>query len=70
MSYIIEFESQAIKDIENIGDYIEQNLYAPQAARDLYNGIISEIDKLLYLAHSFAISTSATILSYVKYPKN
>ena len=38
MNYIIEFEDQAINDIEHIGDYIEQNLHAPQAARNLYNG--------------------------------
>ena len=66
MNYIIEFEGQAINDIENIGDYIEQDLNAPQAARDLYNGIINEIDKLMYLAHSFAASTSKMILSYGK----
>jgi len=66
MNYIIEFESRAINDIENIGDYIEQNLSAPQAARNLYNGIINEIDKLMYLAHSFAISTNKVILSYGK----
>ena len=37
-----------------------------QAARDLYNGIINEIDKLMYLAYSFAVSTSKMILSYGK----
>ena len=64
MYYIIEFESQAINDIDNIGDYIEQNLNAPQAARELYNGIISEIDKLTYCAHSYAISSNKTVLKY------
>ena len=64
MKYIIEFEKQAISDIEHIGDYIEINLYAPQAARDLYNGIIGEIDKLEHSAHSFAISSNKTILQY------
>ncbi len=62
--YIIEFESQAISDIDNIGNYIEQNLNAPQAARNLYNGIINEIDKLSYLAHCFVISKSKTVLLY------
>ena len=28
MNYIIEFEGQAINDIENIGDYIKQDLNA------------------------------------------
>ena len=64
MNYIIEFEVQAIIDIEHIGDYIEYNLYAPQAARDLYNGIIGEIDKLENIAHSFAVSTSKSVLLY------
>ena len=66
MKYIIEFEDQAINDIDRIGDYIEQNLSAPQAARNLYNGIVSEIDKLEHSAHSFAISTSRMVLSYGK----
>ena len=66
MNYIIEFEHQAIDDIEHIGDYNEQNLYAPQAARNLYNGIIGEIDKLEYSADSFAISTNKTVLAYGK----
>ena len=64
MKYIIEFDEQAINDIEHIGDYIELNLYATQAARSLFNGIIGEIDKLEYSAHSFAISTSETIMQY------
>jgi len=69
MKYIIEFETQAINDIDNIGDYIEHNLDAPQAARNLYNGIIREIDKLEYFAHSFAVSTSKMVLSYGKNAK-
>ena len=69
MRYIIEFEKRAINDIEHIGDYIELNLYAPQAARNLYNGIIGEIDKLEYSAHSFAISTNETILQYGEYAR-
>jgi len=64
MKYIIEFESQALNDIDHIGEYIELNLNAPQAARNLYNGIIREIDKLEYFAHSFAASTSKTVLLY------
>ena len=64
MNYIIRFKNQAIRDIEHIGEYIEYDLYAPQSARNLYNGIIKEINKLEYLANSFAVSTSKSVLIY------
>lgn len=42
----IEYSSAALQDLEQIGDYIEQELFSPAAALNTVNSIQDSIDKL------------------------
>ncbi len=42
----IDYSPRSLKDLDEIWDYIESELYSPIAAKNTVNGIIEKIDRL------------------------
>jgi len=64
MNFTIKYRPKAIEDIEQVIDYIEQELFAPIAAERFAKGLFAKIDKLKENASIFAISTYEDVLQY------
>ena len=64
MIYTIVYKPKAKEDIEQVIDYIEQNLYSPITAKRFAQGLYTKIDTLKVNAGIFAISTYQDVLQY------
>lgn len=66
LEYKIIFTNDAVKDMDRIFRYISENLYSPNAARDLMNRVIEAIDKLKYIpkAHNVIKKHSKLKMEY------
>ena len=64
MVYNIKYKPQAEKDIDNIIDYIEQELFSPVVAERFARGLFTKIEQLRLNAGIFAISTYKDVLKY------
>ena len=64
MIYNIDYRPQAIKDIEEIIDYIEYELFNPMTANLFLNGLDAKIAQLRLNADIFAKSTYKDISKY------
>lgn len=56
MNYKFKIEEEALKELENILDYITNVLKNPNAATDLYREILNTIDNIKVAAQGFAYS--------------
>ena len=56
--YIVEITSEALQDMEDIHNYIANELLSPDAAMDQYNRIANEILKLDICPQRFRIMDS------------
>jgi plasmid stabilization system protein ParE len=61
---MIYYKPQANRDIEQVIDYIEYELFNPIAAERFAKGITAKIDSLEFNAGIFAISTYRDVLKY------
>ena len=64
MMYNIRIRSQADRDIKNVVDYIEYELFNPTVAKRFFEGIYAKINQLRYNAGIFAKSTYRDVLKY------
>jgi len=64
MIYTILYKPKAKEDIEQVIDYIEQELYSPISAKRFAQGLYAKIDTLKANAGIFAISTYQDVLRY------
>jgi plasmid stabilization system protein ParE len=64
MAYFIHLTETAKQDIEQVIDYIEQELFAPVAAENFLRGIYGQIAVLESHAGTFAISAYRDVLAY------
>ena len=62
--YCIHYKSRARRDIQQVYDYIEYELFNPTAAKRFVEGIYAKIDQLRYNAGIFAKSTYRDVLKY------
>ena len=64
MNYRIKYAPEAEKDIENIIDYIEYELFNPIAAERFSRNLFAKIEQLSYNAGIFAKSIYKDVLKY------
>ena len=64
MMYSIHYKFRAKKDIQQVYDYIENELFNPTAAKRFIEGIYAKIDQLKYNASIFAKSIYRDVLKY------
>ena len=53
--YKIIFTNDAIKDMDNIFNYISEKLYAPNSARNLMKKVNDTIDNLKYMPKAYSV---------------